>query len=434
MVSGLIGSNSVKRTQPLFVVICVYLLSQSFIIPIAAIGPSWSLWPTMADIMIVPLVGVAVLGFRSRRAMTNYHRSFLRLLGLLLLVVSFGMVQTILFSDEREAVMYGFYFLYRFVEFFGVFWAFSQVVWTPHRFKVLRIVVDVLLLVTCAGVILTFLGVIPLGSLVAHLPQSRDASGPWMAYPLKDRFPEDGRGLGFVGYNHAYAGVQILALTALRFALSRSRVSVMTGCLVLVALIASFFTESRAGFAALLFFAGTQFVRNPKLILACVPVAILALLLVGGDPAEMSGTMERQQTILSATEEDNLSGRPMIWDAYTTYLLEHPAAILVGAGLGSSYPITRNRSCHMTPLQYLFELGLVGLAIYCFIVFRVVRFLYLNESGAKPLLFAFIALQIASFTMETFYPIPYLGHFLALCLLAAAIAFSSADVPHKHTV
>lgn len=417
-------SSSIKKTQLLFVSICLYLLSHSFMIPIRAIGPSWSLWPTMADILSIPLLGVAVLGFRSKRSMTRHHRLLLRSIGLLLIIASLGMVQTFLSTDGRESVMYGGYFLYRFFQFYGIFWAVSQMAWTPRRLATLRWVIDAVLLITFAGVILTFLGIIPLGSLVAHLPQSNQLSGPWMFYPLKERYPEEGRGIGFVGYNHAYAGVQILALTALRFALSRSRVGVVSAALVVVALIASFFTESRAGFAALLFFAATQFFRSPRLILLCLPIGMLALVLIGGGASDVSDTMRRQQTILAATQDDNLSGRPFIWDTYTTYLLEHPLAIVVGAGLGSSYPVTINRSCHMTPLQYLFELGIIGVAVYGFIVFQVGLFLYRHESGTKPLFFALVALQVASLTMETFYPIPYLGHFLALCLITAAVAFS----------
>ena len=34
----------------IFVSFCAYLLAQSFVIPVIAIGPSWALWPTFPDI------------------------------------------------------------------------------------------------------------------------------------------------------------------------------------------------------------------------------------------------------------------------------------------------------------------------------------------------------------------------------------------------
>ena len=425
---------AIRRTGPLFIVLCLYIIAHSFMIPIAAVGPSWSVWPTLADIIIVPLIGIAILGFRSTTALTPLHRRCLRSFGVLLGIALFALLHTIVFTTEREAVMYGLYFFYRFTEFFLLFWAVSQVAWSTKRLTIIGWVVDIVLLITCAGVLLTFFGIIPLSNLVAHLPQSPDLAGPWVAYPLKEKFPDDGRGVGFVGYNHAYAGVQILALVALRCALTQSRVTMGAILLLMIAVVSSFVTESRAGFAALIFFLATQFARNPKLLVAAMPLVLTAVVMFGRDMGAVSETVARQQTILSATDGDNLSGRPDIWRAYTEVLLNNPSYILVGAGLGASYPVTPNRSCHMTPLQYLFELGLIGFLAYWFIVFQIALLLYRFESGTKPLFFALVALQVASFTMETFYPIPYLGHFLGLCLFAIAVSFSKSQLrlPNRH--
>ena len=416
--------RAIKKTGPLFFFTCLYLLSQSFMIPIAAVGPSWALWPSLADIGLVPVVLVALGGYRSKRAMNRYHRLGVALVIALVCVASLGLLHTWVSHSGRESLLYGAYFLRRFVEFAILFWAISQMVWTPERISRLRIIIDLVLVITCVGVLLTFFGLIPLGSLVAHLPLTRDAAGPWMAYPLKEKFPDDGRGIGFVGYNHAYAGVQILALTAFRFAIVPMRVSLWSGVVLLTAVVASFVTESRAGFAALIFFLSTQFVRSPKLLVATLPVALVCVALFGESRTPVSATLERQQTTLAATEGDNLSGRGGIWKSYATFMMEHPSTFLVGAGLGASYPITPNRSCHMTPLQYLFELGILGFLVYGGIVSFLMTTLIRFERGTKPVLCALIGLQIASFTMETFYPIPYLAHFLGLCAIVVGFSFS----------
>jgi hypothetical protein len=416
--------RAIKQTRPLFFCTCLYLLSQSCMIPIAAVGPSWALWPSLADIGIFPVVLVALAGYRSRRAMTRYHRHGIALVSALVCVASLGLLHSWVGHVGRETLFYGAYFLRRFVEFAILFWAISQMEWTPARISWLRLIVDVVLVITCVGVLLTFFGIIPLGSLVSHLPLTHDAAGPWMAYPLKEKFPDDGRGIGFVGYNHAYAGVQILALTAFRFAIVPMRVSVWGGVVLLTAVIASFVTESRAGFAALIFFLATQFVRSPKLLVATLPLALVGAALLGESKTPVAATLERQQTTLAATEGDNLSGRGGIWKSYTTFMMEHPSTFIIGAGLGASYPITPNRSCHMTPLQYLFELGIVGFAVYGGIVGTLITTLVRFEKGTKPVLCALVALQIASLTMETFYPIPYLAHFLGLCAVIVGLSFS----------
>jgi hypothetical protein len=85
----------------------------------------------------------------------------------------------------------------------------------------------------------------------------------------------------------------------------------------------------------------------------------------------------------------------------------------------------------MTPLQYFFEMGILGLGAYALIVWTIVTLLFRFEEGAKPLLFAYLALLIASMTMETFWPIPYLSHFIGLCFLilsSAMYKFPRGDV------
>jgi hypothetical protein len=425
------SDEAIRKTRLLYVFVCLYVLAQSYMIPIAAIGPSWAIWPTLADLAMIPLICLAILGFRDEDSANKYHIRFQKLLALMWCFGTMAYLYTIAFSMEREAFSYGFYFIFRFTEFCCLFWAVSRLPWTHSRIDRLRVIVDVVLLITCIGVIFTFLGIIPLGKLIAHLPQSKAVSGPWVAYLLKEQFPEDGRGVGMVGYNHAYGGVQIVALTAFRFSLARSRIGLASGFLILIAVVASFLTESRAGFAALVFFLGTQFVRNPKMLLACIPVALVGLIILDLRHEDMAATFQRQQTILSATEGDNLSGRQDIWKAYTGFMLERPSTFLIGAGLGASYPVTPNRSCHMTPLQYFFEMGILGLGAYALIVWTIVTLLFRFEEGAKPLLFAYLALLIASMTMETFWPIPYLSHFIGLCFLilsSAMYKFPRGDV------
>ena len=89
---------AIRRTGPLFIVLCFYLAAHSFMIPIAAVGPSWSVWPTVADIVIVPLIAIAALGFRSSTACTPFHRRCLRSFGVLLGIALCALLHTVIFA------------------------------------------------------------------------------------------------------------------------------------------------------------------------------------------------------------------------------------------------------------------------------------------------------------------------------------------------
>jgi hypothetical protein len=46
---------SVKSTpveSTLFVLICAFLISQSYLVPLAVVGPSWAVWPDLSDLVI----------------------------------------------------------------------------------------------------------------------------------------------------------------------------------------------------------------------------------------------------------------------------------------------------------------------------------------------------------------------------------------------
>ena len=75
----------------------------------------------------------------------------------------------------------------------------------------------------------------------------------------------------------------------------------------------------------------------------------------------------------------------------------------------------------MLPLHIILETGIVGLLMFFLLFSNILKCLYQNESGTKPVFWVTVCLLIGSISQETFYPVAALGHFLGFYLSSVAI-------------
>jgi O-antigen ligase len=412
--------TTTSRTRLSFCMLAAYLLSQAYLIPIAAVGPSWAVWPRFADLAFVGLLAAAMMNSFSGGAVSAAQSALLRSLLLVygLCCVSYGIMAVV--RGETIAVLDGLQNLVRLGQFLLLYWLVSQIPLNAARLRILGFTVDFAFGVVCLSVVLTYFGIIPLRLLTAHLPQDPGVAGNWASFAHLDKFDDVHKGLGTVSYNHGYTSILILLLLAFRLHLLAGRQSVLASVYVLVAVGATVLTESRAGLAALLLLAGVFFLRNPKALLGGLVLALIVVARI--DWRKLDSTLKRQQSIVSTASDDNLSGRPYIWGTHLRSLRDHPWRVIFGGGFGSARANGRGSDSHMLYLQVLSEGGVLGLLLFFALAAQVLGSLYRYDGPGRPLLWATLALLLSSLTQETFYPMPAMGHFLGLYLVALAVA------------
>src|ERR1019366_9967299 len=62
--------------QLIFVLTCLYLLSQAFLVPLVTIGPSWAIWPALTDIVVAAMGGLLLLNPSWKPQIPKFVRSF----------------------------------------------------------------------------------------------------------------------------------------------------------------------------------------------------------------------------------------------------------------------------------------------------------------------------------------------------------------------
>ena len=183
------SSGSVESV--LFSLLCLFLLSQSYLVPLAAIGPSWAVWPDLSDIVIACMA--VVLPWRSSRLLTSEARRLavfgwvtLALWTASLCVVTLYALPRIGFyplpADPSKARGAGVTELYRMVQCQCVLLSAVSVRWTRGRLAVLGWISCVLWIATAGFVLLTFSGLVSTELLSHGLPADVSLSGPWGAY------------------------------------------------------------------------------------------------------------------------------------------------------------------------------------------------------------------------------------------------------------
>ena len=406
----------------------LYLAAQCFTLPIVAAGPSWTLWPTLPDIVL--LLTVICAAMYRKPAVSPAQRQLMT--GLLYLgglsVVALGLL--LVYGDPLlgTELRFGAFALYRFTQVVLVFWAVSRLDFTPALLGQWRTLAYLAFSVTVLGIVVTAFSGAPVEFLGRFLPRGLGVSGPWEAYYLYQD-----TGLGFVGFNHGYAALQVMLLGALALYLD-ARTGRRGGEWVLIAaLSASFLCGSRAGLAACLVFVILQLLRSPlRAALTLGGVGAASLLIWGYLAPTLSGTAARQSTILDATDPVNLAGRADIWQSIFGELLNDPLRLLIGSGLGSAV-INRGNNAHNMLLQVLFETGSVGLINVGGFFTLLLWWLWRAGPQARVIVNVTIGFLVSSLTQETFYPNVAFGSFLPLYALVVAVVLSAParDTPRS---
>jgi len=309
---------------------------------------------------------------------------------------------------------------------FGLlYWLVTQIPLTPPRLHVLERLTGTVLLFVAVAIIATYFNILPLSAVAPQLPKSPGVAGLWYLFNFKGDLGER-RGWGTIGYDHIYVAAQVVLLTGLYFHLARDRFRLRDGGLVLLALFACFLSNSRSGLAAMLFLIGVRSLRIPRQALVLCILMLLAgaaMLAFKGDSTLpiLQSTIQRQETLTSATNADNLAGRDEIWQHRVDYLDEEPVRWLIGTGFGAARDSGTN--AHFLALHITTELGLIGLLCYALLFAIILTQLYRGEAGHHSLFWTTVALLVSSFAQETFYPLPNFGHFIGLYLCTLAIAF-----------
>lgn len=135
---------------------------------------------------------------------------------------------------------------------------------------------------------------------------------------------------------------------------------------------AIFLTGSRGGLVGLAasLFAGVIFSKNRYLLIfILIPMFLLAFYFQGGDLLK-----SRTETIVDYQGESSAETRLEAWRAALDMLYAHPAT---GVGIAcfvramADFSDKQPRATHSVPLQFAAEVGILGLAAYCLIVWFV---------------------------------------------------------------
>lgn len=421
---GLWPVSAERLTRWPFFWLCAYVLSQVFTIPVIAKGP-WPVWMTLSDLASVGLV-CSLLPLWSRLPVVS--RGAERF-GYLLLLAGAGCCTSFLLfivapllldpraQGTHDALLSGAVYLVRFAQFIGICLCALRIPLSPARRQWLTTLVTGTFIVVCTGIIITYFNVIPAQTFVAHLPLEENAHSPWYTFGV-----ERASALGMVGFNHGYVALQVLGLAMLTLHLRGGGRRWVDALLIFLMVAAVFMSGSRVGLVAGLVFAGVVLLRRPLFLLPVIGAVLAVMLLIPEQLSEyLVPALQRQSTIMTPEETGGLAGRDVIWDDTLTFLREQPHMIVTGAGLGA----LRGENAHNQYMQFIAELGLLGLLVFLALTWRVLRFARNHEAGIQPIFWGTIALLISAVTQETFYPVVAFGHFLGLYLVTVAILFNT---------
>lgn len=438
--------SAIRETRLMFLGLCAYVLSQAFTIPIVGIGP-WPLWPTLSDLALIGLLGLALFTSRTACRLPPLHSTILRCLVFIWLFCAATYVcGTVLFRNlgsvelaENQGVVFGAFGLFRLAEFVAVFWVVSMVPLSPERRETLGRIAVIVAILVCLGVIATYFDVVTTKAFGGHLPTGAGA-GQWDGYRVKT----ENEGLGAVGYNHGYVSAQITMLLALCLSL-RPRSSISADTLLLVlSLVAVLLTGSRAGLIGqflfvIWFLAWRSWPWLGVLALLAALALVTSMVLVpsasqkssssGSAGDQPPGILERQSTVFAFYESDNLSDRDDIWRGKLARLNQSPLHWITGWGFGSAIDIGPGAAAHMLPLQFTVEMGLVGLTLISVLGVNLLLILWKREPGGRPVFWATMALLVGAASAETFYPDTSMGQFLGLYFLTISLTFRIAPAP-----
>jgi hypothetical protein len=403
-----------------FVLLCAYLSSQIYLIPVAAAGPGWPIWPTIADVITGILALLILIPGRRPEAAAPRVRVVWRygVCAIALCTLSYALIPLLpgtSTEDLARAHLFGALQLLRLLQCAVLFHAVMSTRLDIRRMKIIGAISGCVCIGIGLGVMLTFSGLVPTSSVSSHLPSDIWIAGPWAGY-VSGAVEQ---GVGFIGFNHAYTGIQLLlsAGLALQF-IPRNRCvrTIILGFLLLC----TFLSRSRDAFViAILFATLVEFRRRPASLMI---VAACGLVWFGymTSKSDLSDVIDRQSSSASSYQEDGLSGRTTIWEERIQFLNSQPLRWFVGAGFGSS----SGNNAHMLPLHIVGETGLLGLILFGVLHYRILRSLRSTLDGNQELFWAVLALIVSSATQETLYPVIAFPQFELFFVFCAALGLS----------
>lgn len=419
-----------------FFLCCAYVLSQVYMVPLWTAGPSWSVWPTLTD-MVVALI-VVWLPFMRRLETPGITFLYLRRLVLVLVMgclISYALFTldpfelrvAESFNDKGPSV--GLYQIYRLVQFAAVFWLATGIKLTSSRRTWLRRCIAITFWMSCALILANYFELIDTATLSPQIPRDLSIAGPWAFYARGVL----GKAVGAISFHHAYPTVQLLLLAATYLALAPSGRVLLPTCVLSCLWLCSLVGGSRAGFVGVCTFVAAMIAARPrKLLLMTFVIATFSVsyYYFSETFAEaFSGAVERQESITTSYDQDGFAGRVEIWNERLGLLNRNPLFWLTGTGFGSA--IESGSNGHMLYLQTTLECGLVGTIAFLFVTWKFLAALWGSGAGGRTLFFATGALLVSALTQETFYPVPALGHFCGMYLFCAAMALA---LPSRKTV
>jgi hypothetical protein len=420
--------RGIEAQRVAFWLCCAYVVSQVYLVPIWLVGPSWSVWPSTTDLVIPALLLLLPILHRDRSRISReavVMKRFLVFLAagcaLSYLVLTLNLLDTkpsVAFNDKGPAV--GLYQLYRLCQYMIVFWFALRVELDDGRRRWLCRMVALTFWISSAFLLADYFRLVDTPMLAPHIPKSLAISGPWAFYSRGTV----GEPVGTIGFHHVYPSVQLLLLAALYLHLLQVHRPWLTTLIMVCLLVCGFISGSRAGFVAIFLFVGAVvFSHLRRLVAAAVMAAVLMLAFVWQQEKLtrlFSDAWERQGTIGSSYGDDGFAGRVEIWSERVALLNENPLSWLVGTGFGSA--IESGNNGHMLYLHITLECGLVGLAAFLVLAWKIMQFLWRKERGTRFLYCATAALLVSALTQETFYPVPALSQFCGAYLFCIAVA------------
>lgn len=412
-----------------FVLIFLYLFSQSWGIPLVAVSRlNWGVWPTPADIIWLLLAPLGAYLFVSG-VPTNPRSTAVR--NAMVLFVVYALIgwtfASIRLDVPRSQMDYLLFSLFRLVQAFTV-WAVAAYVPMDHRRE--RRLVQALIggaLVVSIAAILQEVGLLAYEDLVAHLPSDPEVSGAWSPVALGGA----DAALGTLNYNRIYTA-HFLAAAALVVFFGR-RFSAKTSVLVLMFLAGMLFTQSRSSFIALLIgltyglFKGGRISSRIVSVLWIVTISILIVVAIGLDPFGGGAIAARSDTF-----SESMMGRFTIQQSALPLVLEDPLSLIFGIGfanvgffvLGGGFS-----PAHGQYVTVLTELGVVGLALFVAMYLRLFRSTNPTTSmglAARAVLAAVFASAVFN---DLLLPSPAFGSFLPfiLCIAGLGSVLPSSD-------
>lgn len=414
-----------------FVILCFFVSSQAYTVPLFTIGPSWATWPTLGDIFIAAMA--FVMAARACMGTISMPNEASRQILLLLLLLLAGCTCSYLIlcrampilypAETARAADFGEYQFYRITQAVLAFVFASQIRLTPSRRRILAFTAGTALIIVCTALFLEYLGIVPASAYADHLPKSTFDAGPWGYYASA----VGAFGYGTIGYTHAYSSSQVLMLLVLLLSLNPTAGNFTKAALVLVAEAAILASGCRAVLVGSLVFATALFIRRPRTLVAFaavfLAVAAITAAIVPSLPDLLRPAVERVSA-LNPFADLYTAGRPRLWSSQVEYLNEEPLRWVIGAGFGTSAGETGNDN--ILYLQIINETGLLGLAAFAFAFWQMFRQLYRAGADSRPMIVGTVAILVASIAQETLYPVPAMGQFIAFYSLCLALSLRPA--------